>query len=98
MKTITWAPGTDPAHDELFESLRAKHHADTSHRLWKNYAKEAFKDVAALTIYFDKDGVPEVCSSTTQRTCWPQGAYRIHNFYAKLVLVWAIVLPVKLNG
>jgi len=79
MKVITWAPGTNIEYDELFETLRAEHYADTSHRLWKNYAKEAFNDVAALTIYFDDDGVPEVCSSTTQRSCWPAGAYRIHN-------------------
>jgi hypothetical protein len=79
MKVVTWAPGTNTEYDQLFESLREIHHADTSHRLWKNYAKEAFDDVAALTIYFDDEGIPEVCSSTTQRSCWPVGAYRIHN-------------------
>lgn len=79
MNVVTWAPGTNPEYDELFEKLRAEHYADTSHRLWKNYAKEAFADVAALTIYFDNEGVPEVCSSTTQRDCWPASAYRIHN-------------------
>jgi hypothetical protein len=79
MKVITWSPGTNPEYDELFESLRATHYADTSHRLWKNYAKEAFKDVAALTIYFDEEGTPELCSSTIQRDCWPSGAYRILN-------------------
>ena len=79
MKTITWAPGTNTEYDELFESLRARHYADTSHRLWKNYAKEAFKDVAALTIYFDKEGTPEMCSSIASRDCWPVNAYRILN-------------------
>jgi hypothetical protein len=79
MRTITWAPGTNTEYDTLFETLRATHYADTGHRLWKNYAKDAFKDVAALTIHFDDDDVPEVCSSTTQRPCWPVGAYRIHN-------------------
>ena len=79
MKVVTWAPGTNTEYDQLFESLRKIHHSDTSHRLWKNYSKEAFKDVAALTIYFDEDGIPEVCSSTTQLSCWPKGAYRIHN-------------------
>jgi hypothetical protein len=74
MRTITWAPGTNTEYDTLFETLRATHYADTSHRLWKNYAKDAFTDVAALTIHFDNDGVPEVCSSTTQRPCWPAGA------------------------
>ena len=79
MQTRTWSPGTDSKYDELFEKLRAEHYSSTGHRLWKNYAKEAFKDVAALTIYFDDNGVPEVCSSTTQRDCWPVGVYRIHN-------------------
>jgi len=79
MKTITWKPGTDPEHDELFERLRAIHYSDTSHRLWKNYSKEAFAEVAALTIHFDNDRIPEVCSSTTQKSCWPGDAYRIHN-------------------
>ena len=79
MKTITWAPGTCKEYDELFESLRAQHYADTTHRLWKNYAKDAFKNVAALTIHFDDSGIPEVCSSTTQRDCWPKDVYRIHN-------------------
>ena len=60
MKTITWAPGTCKKHDELFESLRAQHYADTTHRLWKNYAKDAFKNVAALTIHFDDNGIPEI--------------------------------------
>ena len=79
MRTITWAPGTNTEYDTLFETLRETHYADTSHRLWKNYAKDVFKDVAALTIHFDDNDVPEVCSSTTQRSCWPVGAYRIHN-------------------
>lgn len=79
MRTLTWAPGTNPEYDQLFEILRAEHYADTSHRLWKNYAKEAFKDVAALTIYFDDNGIPEMCSSILARDCWPNGAYRILN-------------------
>jgi hypothetical protein len=79
MRVETWRPGTEPAYDKIFEELRAKHYADHSHRLWKNYSKEAFKEVAVLSIYFDEDNVPEVCSSAVQRSCWPQGAYRIHN-------------------
>ena len=79
MRTITWAPGTNLEHDELFESLRAIHYADTSHRLWKNYAREEFKDAVALTIYFDNNNDPELCSSISSRSCWPTGAYRILN-------------------
>jgi hypothetical protein len=79
MKVVTWAPGTNPTYDLIFEELREKHYNDHSHRLWKNYAKEAFADVAVLSIYFDEDNNPEVCSSATQRSCWPNSAYRIHN-------------------
>ena len=79
MKTITWAPGTCKEYDELFESLRAQHYADITHRLWKNYAKDAFKNVAALTIHFDDNGIPELCSSIASRTCWPTDAFRILN-------------------
>ena len=79
MRTIIWAPGTEPVYDRIFDELREQHYNDHSHRLWKNYAKEAFKDVAALSIYYGEDSKPEVCSSTTQRDCWPVGAYRIHN-------------------
>ena len=79
MRTITWEPGTEPAYDRIFDELREQHYNDHSHRLWKNYAKEAFKEVAALSIYYGDSGQAEVCSSTTHRTCWPVGAYRIHN-------------------
>lgn len=79
MRIITWEPGTNPTYDALFEQLRTEHYADTSHRLWKNYAKEAFHDVAVLSIYFNDDDIPEVCSSATSRSCWPASAYRIHN-------------------
>jgi hypothetical protein len=79
MRVETWKPGTNEELDKLFEKLRMRHYMDKTHRLWKNYSKDAFKDVAALTIYFDEEGIPEVCSSTIQRDCWPEGAYRIHN-------------------
>ena len=79
MRTITWAPGTNSKYDALFEQLRAEHYADTNHRLWRNYSKEAFDNVAVLSIYFNNDNIPEVCSSATTRLCWPDTAYRIHN-------------------
>lgn len=79
MRTITWAPGTNSTYDALFEQLRAEHYADTSHRLWRNYSKEEFDNVAVLSIYFNDDNIPEVCSSATTRSCWPSTVYRIHN-------------------
>ena len=79
MRTITWAPGTDPEHDALFEQLRQVQYNDHTHRLWKNYGLDSFKDVSALTIYFDDNGVPEVCASILARECWPNTAYRILN-------------------
>jgi hypothetical protein len=79
MRTIIWAPNTEPAYDKIFEELREQHYNDHSHRLWKNYSQQAFKEVAALSIYYSEDGKPEVCSSTLQRDCWPVGAFRIHN-------------------
>lgn len=79
MHTITWKPGTDKTHDELFDQLRAKQHSDTDHRLWKNYAADHFKFAVALTIHFDDQGEPEMCSSIASRDCWPGGAYRILN-------------------
>lgn len=79
MRVVTWVPGSNSEYDDLFEELRAEHYADTSHRLWKNYSKETFKEVAALTIYFDDNEQPEVCSSITKRNCWPKNVYRIHN-------------------
>jgi len=81
MRTITWKPGTDPEHDKLFDDLREQHYNDHSHRLWQNYSKEEFNFICpvALTIHFDDNEIPEVCSSISERSCWPNGAYRIHN-------------------
>ena len=79
MNVMTWAPGTNPQYDELFESLRATHYANTSHRLWKNYSKDSFDFAVALTICFNDNDEPEVCSSIASRDCWPADVYRIHN-------------------
>lgn len=79
METITWIPGTNKELDNLFDNLREQHYNDKSHRLWKNYSREAFTNVAALTIFFNENGNPEVCSSITNKNCWPINAYRIHN-------------------
>jgi hypothetical protein len=46
----------------------------------KNYnGLVAFNYAVALTIYFDNNNAPELCSSISSRACWPTGAYRILN-------------------
>jgi len=79
MKTITWVPGTDKELDQLYDDLRDRQYRDRSHRLWKNYSKESFEDVTAITICWDDQGIPEMCSSIINRSCWPNDAYRILN-------------------
>jgi hypothetical protein len=79
MRVETWVPGSNAEYDNLFHVLREKHYQDQTHRLWKNYAKEAFDNVVVLSIYFNDNDIPEVCSSATNRSCWPINAYRIHN-------------------
>jgi hypothetical protein len=79
MKTITWSPGTNPELDQLFDSLRNKQYQDRNHRLWENYSKDSFKFAVALTICFNDNGVPEMCSSIASRDCWPRNTYRILN-------------------
>jgi hypothetical protein len=81
MRVETWAPGTNAELDQLFDSLRDQRYQDRTHRMWKNYSQEAFADVGsvALTIYFDDQGQPEMCSTISSRACWPVGAYRILN-------------------
>jgi hypothetical protein len=81
MHVETWAPGSQPELDQLFNDLRETHHNDHSHRLWKNYSLDSFAHagIVANTIYFDDNDVPELCSSISSRECWPAGAYRILN-------------------
>ena len=79
MRVETWVPGTKPLLDLLFDELREIHYRDRTHRLWQNYSRETFKEVTILSIYFNNDNIPEVCSSATNRACWPETAYRIHN-------------------
>jgi hypothetical protein len=78
-QTITWAPGTNTELDKLYDQLREAQHQNTNHRLHKNYSKENFSFAIALTIYFNEDGNPELCSSIANRDCWPTDAYRILN-------------------
>ena len=81
MKTVTWVPGTNKEMDDLFDQLREDQFQDKSHRLWKNYSKEEFYYISAdaYTIFFDDQGLPELCSSILYRSCWPINFYRILN-------------------
>jgi hypothetical protein len=79
MRVETWAKGTVPYLDSLFDSLREQQYQNKEHRLWKNYSKDNFNTAIALTICFNDNDQPEMCSSISSRTCWPNGAYRILN-------------------
>lgn len=79
MNTITWKPGENSELDKLFDDLREKQYQDKTHRLWKNYSREFLQYTVALTICFDDNNIPEMCSSIASRNCWPNGAYRILN-------------------
>ena len=59
--------------------LREQQYQNRQDGLWANYSAAAFQDCLALSIYFNEDGEPELCSSIASRSCWPQGAYRILN-------------------
>jgi hypothetical protein len=78
-----WKPGEDLELDQLFEVLRIQQHSDTSHPLYRNYRKDAFKECSALSITFDNDQ-PIVVGSILTRNCWPKNAYRIVNRFWKV--------------
>jgi hypothetical protein len=78
MYTKLWIPGTDNELDDLFDMHRQIHHDDHSHRLYDNYAREAFAEVSALSITFENDE-PAMFGSILNRSCWPDNAYRICN-------------------
>lgn len=79
MNTVTWEPGTQKDLDELFEHLRQEQYNDRSHRLWQNYSRDFLKYTVALTICFNQDKQPLMCSSISTRDCWPTGSFRILN-------------------
>lgn len=81
MRVETWAKGSVPELDVLFDQLREQQYQDRGHRLWQNYSKTSFEHagIIACTIYFDDDDLPEMCSSISSRDCWPNDAYRILN-------------------
>jgi hypothetical protein len=79
MKTITWKPGSNKELDIEFDFLRSKQYENKNHRLWKNYSSEDFQNAVALTICWNDDRDPEICSSIAQKDVWPSSAYRILN-------------------
>ena len=79
MRTETWAKGTSSKLDKLFDDLREQQYQNREHRLWKNYSKESFDSAVALTICFNDNEEPEMCSSIASRDCWPNNSFRILN-------------------
>jgi len=79
METYTWTPGFKPELDQLFNDLRLQQYNDKKHRLWFNYNEEFLKFCVALTICFDENNLPIMCSSISSRDCWPKQIYRIMN-------------------
>lgn len=78
MAAVTWEPGTDSELDELFDYLREIQY-NQNHRLSKNYGREAFAESVGLTIWFNDQQIPELCSSVAIRDCWPANTFRILN-------------------
>jgi len=76
MKAVTWKPGTNQELDQLFDEYREIQFHD-NHHLAKNYSRHFYDFSIALTIAFDENDKPEICSSISSRDCWPKGAYRI---------------------
>lgn len=81
METYTWAPGSNKELDEIFDRTREENYQSLDHRLRENYSSKSFAwaGIVANTIAFNKEGVPEICSTISQRDCWPNSAYRILN-------------------
>jgi hypothetical protein len=80
MHAITWRPGTDTLWDPLFEHLRERNYRNQDHPLWKNYNQDHFyNECLALTIAFNQYGMPVLCASILNRSCWPSNTYRIIN-------------------
>jgi len=78
MHAITWKPGENESLDRLFDDLRLKQY-DLKDRLSPNYGSHMFSQVVALTITFDIDDTPLVCSTISNKKIWPHGVYRIYN-------------------
>lgn len=78
MHAITWKPGENESLDVLFNELREKQY-HMNDRLSRNYDTHMFSQVVALTITFDVDQTPLVCSTISRKQIWPTGVYRIYN-------------------
>jgi hypothetical protein len=76
-KVTTWTH--DPILDSIYENLRSKHYANTSHRLYNNYGPEHVSELSAKSIYWGLDGQPKIVCSILARSCWPANTYRILN-------------------
>lgn len=76
-KVTTWT--VDPALDAVYEDLRSKHYANTSHRLHSNYGPEHVAELSAKSIYWGIDGQPKIVCSVLSRPCWPDNTFRILN-------------------
>ena len=81
MEAHTWVPGSDKKLDKLFDQLREEQYQNKKHRLWQNYSPEYWNDagIVANTICFNDNDVPEICSTISSRSCWPDSVYRILN-------------------
>lgn len=97
-EAVTWLPGTNSELDSLFDRLRLDQYKNRSHRLWYNYDRSIITSSVALTICFNKEGNPELCSGITERTCWPKGAYRILNRLWKVEYLRLSGRPVKMSA
>jgi len=76
-KVTTWT--SDPELDSIYEDLRSKHYANTSHRLHSNYGPGHVAELSAKSIYWGVDGTPKIVCSILSRPCWPNNTYRILN-------------------
>lgn len=79
MHAITWKYRENKQLDELFNELRQRQYANHSDRLWKNYDESILSLSTALSIVFDDNDVPLICSTIAHKSIWPDGVYRIFN-------------------
>ena len=81
MEVYTWSPGSDLTLDKLFEEAREEQYRTMEHRLKENYSRHSFEysGIVANTMTINSSGDPEICSTISNRPCWPTNAYRILN-------------------
>lgn len=98
MYVENWQPGTNRRLDQEFDVLRRMHYNDKQQPLWANYNEDAFKECAALSIMYNKNGYPHFCSSILNKVCWPTHAYRILNRMWKVVSHNSILVKLSEEG